>query len=170
MNIIIVYATKTAVSKKYAIKLSEIKQIKYYGIKEIKQNIIDVADKIIYIAPIRMNKMFKFEKFYDKFDLKTKKIIPICIGLTPRSDEYIKFIKEKNFKHLQNVDIVYYLRGAYDKNKLSFFDKCLINMIVNNLEKKDVLSQNEKMIYDMLSHNSDYIEYDMLEDIANSIE
>ena len=170
MSKIIIYATKCGSSEQYAKKLSEIMRIKCYNIKSLKSNILEGIEGIIYIAPIRMNKIYKFSKFYEWYNIEDIKITPICIGLTPHNEEYIEFIKEKNFKNLRNVDNIYYLRGAFDKTKLSFLDRCLVNMIVNNIEKKDVLTQNEKMIYDMLSHNSDYIDYDILENIAYSIE
>ena len=138
MNGVILYQSKYGATKKYADWLSEktgfkCVEIKRADIKEISKYEIILLGGGIYASGIAGLSFLK--KNIDK--LANKKIIVFCCGASPYEENAFSQIREHNMKNKLSDIPIFYCRGAWDMNAMSFKDRTLCNLLRKSIARKN---------------------------------
>ncbi|HBE99008.1 MAG TPA: flavodoxin [Firmicutes bacterium] len=168
MNGIILYQSKYGATKKYADWLSEetlfpCLETKAANIREIVKYDTIVLGGGIYASGIAGLSFLK--KNIGK--LKGKKIVVFCCGASPYEEKAFLQIKERNMKgDLANIPL-FYCRGGFDMDAMSFMDRTLCNLLKKAVAKKDPAKYEpwEKALMEAGDHKSDWTDKKYLEPI-----
>lgn len=137
-NGIILYQSKYGATKKYVDWLVE--ETKFEIIVTSKANINKVKqyDFIILAGGIYasgISGLSFLKKNYN--DIKDKKIAVFCVGASPYEEKAFKQICEHNLKNDIKDIPMFYGRGAWDEEKMTFKDKTLCKMLQKVVAKQD---------------------------------
>ncbi len=138
MKGVILYQSKYGATKKYANYLAEETGFKCIETKKADINEIIGYDTIIlggglYASGIAGLTFLK--KNINK--LKGKKIIIFCCGASPYEENAFEQIREHNLKDNLSGIPLFYCRGAFDMNAMSFKDRTLCSLLRKAVAKKD---------------------------------
>ena len=138
MDGIILYQSKYGATKKYANWLSENTgfeciETKKVDIKEISKFETIILGGGIYASGISGLSFLK--KNINR--LKGKRIIVFCCGASPYEESAFQQIKEHNMQNKLSDIPVFYCRGAWDIDAMSFKDRTLCNLLRKAVAKKD---------------------------------
>lgn len=135
---IILYRSKYGATKKYADWLCE--ATGFDAIETAKADIrqVEQYETVIICGGIYASGIAGLsflEKNYDR--LKSKKLAVFCVGASPYDETAFEVIKTHNLKGgLKNIP-VFYGRGAWDQDNMSFTDRTLCKMLQKAVAKKD---------------------------------
>lgn len=138
MSGVILYQSKYGAAKKYADWLSgetgfKCMEIKNTDINEVANYDVIILGGGIYASGIAGLPFLK--KHLIK--LKGKKIVVFCCGASPYEENAFSQIREHNMKgELSNIP-VFYCRGAWDMDAMSFKDRTLCNLLRKAVAKKN---------------------------------
>ena len=138
MNGVILYQSKYGATKRYADWLSE-----ETGFQCIETRKADINEIVTYDAIILGGGLYAsgiaglsfLKKNISK--LTGKKIIVFCCGASPYEENAFQQIKEHNLKGNLSDIPVFYCRGAWDMDAMSFKDRTLCNLLRKAVAKKD---------------------------------
>lgn len=138
MNGIILYQSEYGSTKQYAEWLSEETG---FAIKEVMKD--EVAEVLPYdviilgggIHASGITGLSFLKKNYDS--LKGKYIAVFCCGASPYEEDAFHQLTEHNMKGPLAEIPLFYCRGAWDINVLTFKDRIFCNLVRNAIEKKD---------------------------------
>lgn len=138
MNGVILYQSKYGTTKKYANWLSEETgfeciKTKKADIKEISKFEIIILGGGIYASGIAGLSFLK--KNINR--LTGKRIIVFCCGASPYEESAFQQIREHNMQNTLSDIPVFYCRGAWDMDVMSFKDRTLCNLLKKAVAKKD---------------------------------
>lgn len=138
MNGIILCRSKYGASAKYAQWLSDETGFKVIDTKKADINDVAKFDTIILGGGIYASSIAGIAFLKKNISaLKGKRIFVYCCGLAPHSDEVIGILKNKNLSgELSGIPLFYY-RGSWNMDDLSFSDKAMMKLYIKMLEKKD---------------------------------
>lgn len=135
---IVVYKSKYGASKWYAEKIAEKCDLDYKDLNKIKISDIKDYDTIIFCGGVYASGI-SYRKFLNKNykKLNGKKIILFFNGASPADETTLKNIVKNNFKFdLTNIPI-FYGRGRWYLDKMSFLDRTLCKMLTKMTSKKE---------------------------------
>lgn len=135
---IIVYTSKYGTTKKYVSWLVEATNYECVETKKAKIDTIQEYDTVIFcggIYAMGISGISFLKKSYDK--LKDKKLAVFCSGASPFDPEAIDELKEHNLKGELSTIPVFYGRGAWDLDGMTFKDKMLCKTLIKVISKKD---------------------------------
>ncbi len=135
---IILYQSKYGATKKYAEWLREATG---FDCVETKSATVEQAaqyDTIVLGGGVYASGVAGFSFLKKNIgSLTGKKIAVFCVGASPYDEEAISQARELNFKGgLQDVPL-FYCRGAWDEDAMSFPDRTLCRMLQKAVGKKD---------------------------------
>ncbi len=138
MNGVILYQSKYGATKRYADWLSEETGFKCIETKKADINEIITYDTIILGGAIYASGIagLSFLKKNIK-KLAGKKIVVFCCGASPYEEKAIQQIREHNMKGDLSDIPLFYCRGAWDLDAMSFKDRTLCKLLRKSVEKKD---------------------------------
>lgn len=138
MKGIILYKTKYETSKVYAQRLSEMTGFIVCDLKKVKLNDILNYDIIILGGGVYASGISGLSFLKKNISvLKGKKIAVFCCGASPYDEQFLLKAKDYNTKgKLKNIPL-FYCRGKWDMEKMSFLDKTLCKMLKKSVSKKD---------------------------------
>lgn len=138
MNGVILYQSKYGATKRYADWLSEETGFKCIETKKADINEIITCDTIILGGAIYASGIagLSFLKKNIK-KLAGKKIVVFCCGASPYEEKAIQQIREHNMKGDLSDIPLFYCRGAWDLDAMSFKDRTLCKLLRKSVEKKD---------------------------------
>lgn len=138
MNGIILYQSKYGAAKKYADWLSEELGFPCAETKKTKISEVTGCDTVILGGGIYASGIAGLSFLKKNIALlKSKKIAVFCCGASPYEEEAFNEIVKHNMKDgLEDIP-VFYCRGGWDMEKMSFADKTLCNMLRKAVSKKD---------------------------------
>ncbi len=138
MNGVILYQSKYGATKRYAEWLSEETGFQCIETKKADINEIITYDPIILGGGIYASGIagLSFVKKNSK-KLTDKKIIVFCCGASPYEENTFQQIKAHNMKDNLSDIPVFYCRGAWDMDAMSFKDRILCNLLRKAVAKKD---------------------------------
>ena len=138
MNGVILYQSKYGATKKYANWLKD--ETGFNSIETKKADINDIVkyDTIILGGGIYASGIAGLQFLKKNINkLKDKKIVVFCCGASPYDEKAFQQVKERNFKDsLSNIPL-FYCRGAWDIDSMSFKDRTLCKLLRKAVEKKD---------------------------------
>ncbi|MBP5578506.1 MAG: flavodoxin [Ruminococcus sp.] len=138
MNGIILCRSKYGASARYAQWLSQETGFKVTDTKKADIKEVEKYDTIILGGGIYASSIAGIAFLKKNITaLKGKRIFVYCCGLAPYSDEVIGILKNKNLSgELSDIPLFYY-RGSWNMDDLSFPDKAMMKLYIKMLEKKD---------------------------------
>ena len=138
MNGVILYQSKYGATKRYADWLSEETGFKCVETRKADINEIITYDTIILGGAIYASGIagLSFLKKNIK-KLAGKKIVVFCCGASPYEEKAIQQIREHNMKGDLSDIPLFYCRGAWDLDAMSFKDRTLCKLLRKSVEKKD---------------------------------
>lgn len=137
MNGVILYQSKYGSTKKYAEWLSSETGFDLIRTKDAKVNELEKYDVIILGGGVYASGI-KGLSFLKKniSTLNNKKIAVFCVGASPYDEKMIEEAKKINFKdEMCNVPL-FYCRGAWDEDKMTFGDRTLCRMLQKAVAKQ----------------------------------
>ena len=138
MKGIILYQSRYGSTKKYAEWLSEETGFDIKKTKEVKADVFDDYDVIILGGGVYASGVLGLSFFKKNINkLKNKKAAVFCVGASPYDEKAISQAREHNFKgEMQNIPL-FYCRGAWDEEKMTFSDRTLCRMLHKAVKKQD---------------------------------
>ncbi len=172
-NGIILYQSKYGATKKYVDWLVE--ETKFEIIVTSKANINKVKqyDFIILAGGIYasgISGLSFLKKNYN--DIKDKKIAVFCVGASPYEEKAFKQICEHNLKNDIKDIPMFYGRGAWDEEKMTFKDKTLCKMLQKVVAKQDPKTYEpwQKALMSAVGRKCDWTEKKYLQPLLEWIE
>ena len=168
MNGVILYQSKYGAAKRYADWLSEetgfpCMETETADIHEIAKYDTIILGGGIYASGIAGLSFLK--KNIGK--LTGKKIIVFCCGASPYDENALQKIREHNLKnHLVDIPL-FYCRGAWDMDAMSFKDRTLCSLLRKAVAKKDPVDYEiwEKALMAAGDHKCDWTDKKYIEPI-----
>lgn len=138
MNGVILYQSKYGATKRYADWLSEETGFKCVETRKADINEIITYDTIILGGAIYASGIagLSFLKKNIK-KLAGKKIVVFCCGASPYEEKAVQQIREHNMKGDLSDIPLFYCRGAWNLDAMSFKDRTLCKLLRKSVEKKD---------------------------------
>ena len=138
MNGVILYQSKYGATKRYAEWLSEETGFQCIETKKADINEIIAYDSIILGGGIYASGIAGLSFLKKNINkLTDKKIIVFCCGASPYEENTFLQIKERNMKDILSDIPIFYCRGAWDMDTMSFKDRILCNLLRKAVAKKD---------------------------------
>lgn len=138
MNGIIMYQSRYGSTKKYAEWLSEKTGFDIIRTKEIKPDMLDKYDVIVLGGGVYASGVLGLSFLKKNISkLKGKKLAVFCVGASPYDEKAIAQAREFHFKDEMDSIPLFYCRGAWDEDKMSFGDRTLCRMLQKAVAKQD---------------------------------
>lgn len=135
---IVIYRSKYGSAKKYAEWISQKTGFDCIEASKAKINAIMPYGTIIFCGSIYASGIsgLSFLRKYYRM-LANKKIAVFCVGASPYDDKAFEAIKKHNLKEdLKDIPL-FYGRGAWDEDKMSFKDRTLCKLLQKAVAKQD---------------------------------
>ena len=148
MRSLVIYSSKTGFTKKYAKWLAEDLPADIVDVTKATIDMPEGYDTVIYgggLYAIGIDGVKYIKQNIGK--LKNKKVIVFATGISPSGDEVVNAVRNHNFTiEEQKYLRLFYLRGGFDYNKLSFFYKVIMTFLKWKLKmkSKQKLTPDEK--------------------------
>lgn len=138
MSGIIIYKSKYGATEKYARMLSEATGFPCVTVKEADINEVAEKDVIIAGGGIYAGGMACTPYLKKNIGrLNGKKIIAFMCGASPYDEKSVNEITGRNMRDGLSGIPVFYCRGGFNLNTMSFKDRALCKMLRRSLSKKD---------------------------------
>ncbi len=138
MNGIIMYQSRYGSTKKYAEWLSEKTGFDIIRTKEIKPDMLDKYDVIVLGGGVYASGVLGLSFLKKNISkLKGKKLAVFCVGASPYDEKAIAQARDLHFKGDMEHVPLFYCRGAWDEDKMSFGDRTLCRMLQKAVAKQD---------------------------------
>ena len=173
MNTVVIYKSKTGFAKKYAEWIAKDLSADIFDISKITINKLTNYDTIIYggsLYAVGINGIKLITNNIDK--LKDKKIIVFSTGVSPLTQDGINEVKSKNFTSCQQKHIkFFYLRGGFNYNDLTPFDKVLMTLLKWKIKvkKEKKLTTDEKGMLALYHNPVDFTKKKNIDEIINYV-
>jgi menaquinone-dependent protoporphyrinogen IX oxidase len=137
-KVAVIYKSKYGSTKGYAEWIARDVDGDLFESSKIRIEDLSNYDTIVFGGSLHAVGITGVKLITDNFEkLRNKKIVVFAIGCSPAREEAIKHVKNHNFA----VDIkdkieFFYLRGAFNYNKLNFIDKIMMALLKRKLKKK----------------------------------
>ena len=135
---IILYTSKYGATKKYADWLTEETGFDCMKTADAKIKDMECYDTIVLCGGIYASGIAGlsfFRKSHKAFN--NKKLAILCVGASPFEEKAFCEMKAHNLKEDLKDIPVFYGRGAWDEEKMSWKDRTLCNMLKKSIAKKD---------------------------------
>lgn len=169
---IIVYQSKYGATKKYVDWLVDetgfhVVETAKANIKEIEKYNTVVLCGGIYASGIAGLSFIR--KNYNR--LKNKKIVVFCVGASPFEKEAFDEIKKRNLKEDLKDVLIFYGRGAWDEENMTFKDRTLCKLLHKAIEKKDPSTYEPwmKALMDSIGKKCDWTDKEYLKPLLDNI-
>lgn len=135
---IILYQSKYGATKKYASWLKEMTRFDCIKTSEAKLNELTGYETLILCGGIYASGIAGLAFLKKNFrKLKLKRTAILCVGASPYDERALQVIKVHNLKgDLKNIPL-FYGRGSWDENRMTFKDRTLCRMLQKAIAKKD---------------------------------
>lgn len=159
MNGIILYKSKYGATKKYAEWLSNETDFSVLEIKNANPNELLKFDTIIFAGGIYASGIAGISFLKKNYELlKQKQIIVFCVGASPYDKDVFRALVTRNMKNdLKDIPI-FYGRGSWNIENMTFTDKTLCKMLKKAVSKKSEseLEPWEKALVQAGENNCDW--------------
>ena len=174
MNTLIIYGSQYGATKRYAEKFAEMTHFPVASYEDVKT--LTDYERIIYFGALYAGGVKGLKNTVKKLSPNTKLII-VTVGLADVCDqENISNIRNSIRKqvpeHLLKAASVFHLRGGIDYSKLNFKHRTMMKMLYHSLKSKpaESLTQEDKTFIETYNKKVDFVDYDSLKQIAETIQ
>ncbi|HBW12247.1 MAG TPA: flavodoxin domain-containing protein [Proteiniclasticum sp.] len=150
---IIVYASKTGFTKKYASMLSEKLGVDIVDVKELPK--VPKESEVLYLGWMKVGKVQGLQK------MKGHKVVAVCGSGTGRSAEPSEEeVRKRN--GLDNTPFFYLRGGCRPLRDLKGMDKVMLSMFVKAMMKSAEKDERKKEAVDIILHGFDGVKEENL--------
>lgn len=157
---VIVYASKTGFTKRYAEMLAEKTQLKAYSISELSK--VSKNEEVIFLGWMKVGKVQGLNKMSNH---NVKAVCGSGTGRTAEPDE-TTVISRNN---LQNMPFFYMRGGCKPIHELKGFDRFMMKMFVNMLKKQDNKDESQLEAIAIVENGFDGVKEENLLPLINWI-
>lgn len=174
MNAVIVYASQTGFTKKYADWLAEslgAEALELNAAKAKEDTFFDKYDAVIFGGWANMGKVTGASWLLSRMDKwKAKKLAVFCVGASPADGPHVDEMIDKIFTQEQSKFArAFYCPGGLNYEKLSFGGKIAMKAFAAMMKKKKAETEAEKFMSESLSKSFDIADKKYLEPIISYI-
>ncbi|MCI5774075.1 MAG: flavodoxin domain-containing protein [Erysipelotrichaceae bacterium] len=169
---IVLYRSLYGATKEYATQLANYCNFDLLDITKCNINKLSKYEIIIFGGGLYAGKI-KNINFLKKHlpAIKDKHLIIFTVGISELSLELLENIKIQNFSGLPKNTPLFYCRGSFDFDKLSFVHRILCSMLSKQIAKKDPTTYEtwEKALMASINEKCNYIDFNNLKPIVNEM-
>lgn len=135
---IILYQSKYGSTKKYAQWLEEATGFEVMEVKKAKADTINDYDTVVLCGAVYASGIAGVSYLRkNKNMLAGKRTAVFCVGASPYDEKALREIKEHNLKEDLKEIPMFYGRGAWDEEGMTFTDRTMCRMLQKAVGKKD---------------------------------
>lgn len=166
----IIYTSKYGSAERYAQWLAEETGADLYR-SDVKTEALADYERIVFGGGIHaggIEGMAKYRKVFKA--MPEKEYVAFAVGLN-LGDAERRECREINFRKAMTDIPCFFLRGAYDPEKVTGFDKSLMKFVKKSLEKKPEYERTkaESELLDAIENGADYVNRDGLTPLAGAL-
>ena len=138
MSGIILYQSKYGSTRKYAQWLSKMTDYPWVETKKADIREFSQYDTVILGGGVYASKIagLSFLKRHRK-QLQGKRILVFAVGASPEDGQALETLRQKNLRgSLEGVPL-FYCRGAWDLEEMTWLHRTLCSKLIKNVQKKD---------------------------------
>lgn len=175
MKTLVIYASQTGFTKKYAewIKARiNADLLTIQEAKKMKKDYYDKYDTIIYGGWTMAGSVVGSKWFLkEALGWKNKKLIIFCVGASPEENPDVEVNMKKLLTDEQRTYIrTFYCQGGLDYSRMKLPSKMAMKSLASSLSKKKDASQKDKDMADMISHSYDISDEKYIDRIIQYLE
>lgn len=171
MKNIVVYESKYGSTEKYAKWIGEELNCKVSKISDVTTEELLNYDNIVFGGWLHAGKIKGFKDIYENIHkFKHKNLILFYVGLSIMDDKIYEEVKKKNFANVDNIK-QFYLRGAFNYEKLTILDKLMMNIfkIMLKTQKEEEMDENTKGMIEAYNTPIDFTDKNNIKPIIEAI-
>lgn len=135
---LIIYQSKYGATKKYADWMHEMVGFDCVETSQTKLNQTHKYETVVFCGGIYASGIAGLSFLKKNIGrLRDKKIAILCVGALPYDESALNEIKMHNLKNDLTDIPLFYGRGAWDENKMTFKDRTLCKLLQKSVAKKD---------------------------------
>lgn len=159
-KVVVVYTSKYGSTKRYAEWIANDVNGDLFESSMVKVDDLLKYDTIVFGGSLHAVGIKGIKLITDNFNqLKDRRIIVFGIGASTVRSEVIQHVLDHNFtEEIKQKINFFYMRGAFNYNKLSFVDKTLMYMLKIKLQmkKKEELDEDSRGLLDCYAKPNDW--------------
>lgn len=172
-KILVIYKSKYGSTKAYARWIADEVQGNLVEASKINAEDLKRYDTIVFGGFLHAVGISGVKIITENFkDLEDKKIIVFAVGCSPEKEDAINSVIASNFKDdIRGKINFYYLRGAFNFEKLSLVDKMMMNALKIKLKKMkpEELDEDSKGLLECYDNPVDWTDKKYIEPIIQCI-
>ena len=175
MKTLVIYASQTGFTKRYAEWIAEKTGADILEIKEArkkKDGFYDEYQAIVYGGWIMAGKCVMIKWFLNKASSwSDKKLAVFCVGGSPNDNPDIEVTLRNIFSDDQRNNIrPFYCQGGFNYEKMNGPSRIAMKMFVSALKKKKDPTEEEKIMMEMVARSYDISDVRYIEPIVDYLE
>jgi menaquinone-dependent protoporphyrinogen IX oxidase len=168
MHGIILYKSKYGTTKKYAEWIAKALNADLFDVKDISSSKINEYDYAVLGGGMYAGTVLG-ANLINK--IKCKQIVLFTVGLAdPATTDYSEHIKRMFPDGVPENVRIFHFRGGINYNKLSFVHKTMMSMLTKTVQKKSVLSEEEKLFLSSYGSEIDFCDKKTIDPLIEYIE
>lgn len=172
-KVVVIYKSKYGSTKRYAEWIAEEAKADLHEASEVKTEDLAKYDVIVFGGSLHAVGIKGIKLITDNFEkIKDKRLIVYGVGASPVREDAIKSVIESNFKgNMRDKINFFYLRGAFNYDKLSIGDKMLMNALKLKIKskKEGELDEDSKGLLECYDNPVDWTDKKAIEPIVKCI-
>jgi menaquinone-dependent protoporphyrinogen IX oxidase len=169
---LVLYASNYGSTQQYAEWIADRLNAEIYSVSTIKSLDLNTYDTIIFGGGLYAVGILGIKSLKPYVNLlKDKTVIVFAVGLSHESDTVMNHIKTNNLdKYKIPYTQFFYLRGAFDYDKLSIKHKIMMRALVSKVKKKDgKLNAEEQGILDCMTTPIDALSIEQITPVLKAL-
>lgn len=169
MGTVVLYASKTGFTKKYAEWIAKGLKCQAIPLDKVDQAAIDQAEVIVFGGGIyagRINGLKKMQKYLAKWS--NKKFIVFATGAGPEGTEEVERVKSSNLSQNQDIPF-FYFRSGLNYEKMGLKDKLMMKCFVTILKKQKNKSEADQKALEAMEKSYDVCDQAKIKDLINCV-
>lgn len=168
---LIVFHSKYGSTEDYALKLAQELSCKSMALEDLESSDLVGLDQIIFGAPLRNGSIDRIKDFFKIAD-RSETLAKIAIWVNCVStyrEEYFTTLRERDINDRDQEIPLFYTRGNWNLEEMSFIDRQLAKAQLRSVEKRDPenMSLTEATLSDVGEEPEDYTDYEYLKPIMS---
>ena len=172
MNGIVIYRSKYGAARKYAQWIAERTGFVLKDIVDVRQKDILEAENVVVGFGVYASQLpgVNFLSRNHK-DLIGKRVFIYACGATPYDEDYVRTLHDNSLTGPLEPLPLFYMRGAFDINSMSFMDRQMCRMLIGAVRRKEPSDREpwEKALLEAGDRPKDWTSEEQLEELLEAI-
>lgn len=162
----VIYCSKTGHTAKFAELLAGKTGLPCWSVEEAPEH-VKKGEKVVFLGWLFAGYVRGYRKARRSYDV----VLTAGVGMKPPNDKDRARLANQNGIRFADFRL---LLGGFDMTKLTGLDRLIMTAITNSLKKKlgkkEILTDDEKLLLSVATNNLDCVSEDKLEDIVAVLE